>query len=219
MDRCRDIHAFLASRGRLSRIPTARSTSDRFLEAYQRVQPLTIGELWALAITLRITLVENLRRLAEAIVARLSISQLADNLADRILGTDDHRPEPASLVLKSLDQVPWSTTFAVQLAQRLRDHDPNATPALRWLNERLETEGITIDQIVRAEVQQQSGANVTVRNVITSMRLVSMINWAEFFESVSPVDAIMRTEATLQQWIFLHVISTDARSKKLRARI
>ncbi|HQT89898.1 MAG TPA: hypothetical protein PK677_15375, partial [Acidiphilium sp.] len=32
----------------------------RFVEAYQRVQPLTIGELWALAITLRVTLVENL---------------------------------------------------------------------------------------------------------------------------------------------------------------
>jgi cyclic beta-1,2-glucan synthetase len=165
----------------------------RFLEAYQRVQPLTIGELWALAITLRITLVENLRRLAEAIVARISTSQLADKLADRILGTDDHRPEPASVILKSLDRMPWSTAFAVQLAQRLRDHDPNATPALRWLHERLETEGITIDHIVRAEVQQQSAVNVTVRNVITSMRLLSMINWAEFFESVSPVDAVMRT--------------------------
>ena len=165
----------------------------RFLEAYQRVQPLTIGELWALAITLRITLVENLRRLAEAIVARISTSQLADKLADRILGTDDQRPEPASVILKSLDRMPWSTAFAVQLAQRLRDHDSNATPALRWLHERLETEGITIDHIVRAEVQQQSAVNVTVRNVITSMRLVSMINWAEFFESVSLVDAVMRT--------------------------
>jgi len=50
----------------------------RFVEAYQRVQPLTIGELWAIAITLRITLVENLRRLAEAIVVRLSASRTAD---------------------------------------------------------------------------------------------------------------------------------------------
>jgi cyclic beta-1,2-glucan synthetase len=164
----------------------------RFVEAYQRVQPLTIGELWALAITLRITLVENLRRLAEAIVARLTISRLADTLADRISGTDDGGPEQESAVLKSLDQIPWSTTFSVQLAQRLRDHDPNATPALRWLNERLEAEGMSTDQVVREEVQQQSAMNVTVRNVITSMRLVSMINWAEFFESVSPVDAIMR---------------------------
>jgi len=35
-----------------------------FVRAYQEVAPLTIGELWAVAITLRIVLVENLRRLA-----------------------------------------------------------------------------------------------------------------------------------------------------------
>ena len=39
--------------------------------------------------------------------------------------------------------------------QRLRDRDPNATPALRWLNERLEAEGLTTDQVVRGEVQQR----------------------------------------------------------------
>jgi len=37
-------------------------TLRRFVNAYQRVQPLTIGELWAVAITIRIVLVENLRR-------------------------------------------------------------------------------------------------------------------------------------------------------------
>ena len=38
----------------------------RFVRAYQEVQPLTIGELWAVSITLRIVLVENLGRLARA---------------------------------------------------------------------------------------------------------------------------------------------------------
>ena len=37
-------------------------TLRRFVSAYQRVQPLTIGELWAVAITLRVVLIENLRR-------------------------------------------------------------------------------------------------------------------------------------------------------------
>ena len=164
----------------------------RFVEAYQRVQPLTIGELWAIAITLRITLVENLRRLAEAIVVRLSASRTADELADRILGTADHDPESSAAVLRSLALVQWSTAFAVQLSQRLRDRDPSTTPALRWLNERLAAEGTTTDQVVREEFQFQSAMNVTVRNVITSMRLVSMINWSEFVESVSPIDAILR---------------------------
>ena len=109
----------------------------RFVEAYQRVQPLTIGELWALAITLRITLVENLRRLAEEIMAQQSAVQLADVLADQILGAAAGDAEPASAILRSLDQAPWSTAFAVELAQRLRDHDPDTTPALRWLNDKL----------------------------------------------------------------------------------
>ena len=40
----------------------------RMVRAYQEVEPLTIGELWAIAISLRILLVENLRRLADQIV-------------------------------------------------------------------------------------------------------------------------------------------------------
>ncbi|MEO6947908.1 MAG: glycosyl transferase, partial [Nitrobacter sp.] len=164
----------------------------RFVEAYQRVQPLTIGELWALAITLRITLVENLRRLAEAIQAQQSASGLADALADRILGSAEAHQEPASTILHSLDLVPWSAAFAVELAHRLRDQDPDVTPGLRWLNDKLAAEGTTADQIVREDFQRHSATDVTVRSVITSMRLVSMINWAEFVESVSPVDAVLR---------------------------
>ena len=57
-----------------------------FVRAYQEVQPLTIGELWAVAITLRIVLVENLRRLAELIMHSSAARQEANGLADRLLG-------------------------------------------------------------------------------------------------------------------------------------
>ncbi len=159
----------------------------RFVDAYQKHQLLTIGELWAIAITLRLTLVENLRRLAEAIIERLSARRNADELADRMFETAGGVWSPAEL-----DGAPWSTAFAVQLAQRLRDHDPETTPALEWLNKRLAAAGTNTEAIVRKEVQRQSETNVSVRNIITSMRLVSTINWAEWFESVSAVDRILR---------------------------
>src|SRR5271154_4523857 len=54
----------------------------RFVSAYQRVQPLSIGELWAVAITLRIVLVENLRRLAGHIASSRDARNEADLLAD-----------------------------------------------------------------------------------------------------------------------------------------
>src|SRR5262249_49671584 len=78
------------------------------------------------------------------------------------------------------------------LVQRLREQDPAVVPALRWLAERLAAQGTTTDEIVHREHEAQAALNVTVRNVITSMRLVSAFDWKEFFESVSPVDEVLR---------------------------
>ncbi len=162
-------------------------TFGRFVRAYQRVQPLTIGELWALAISLRLVLVENLRRLAERVAARGTARDRADGIADVLLGTAGVPKPERSAVLPMLERAPFSQAFAVQLVQRLREQDPAVTPALEWLDRRFEQDGTTAEEIVREEHQQQIANHATVRNVITSMRLLSSADWADFFESVSLV--------------------------------
>ncbi len=169
----------------------------RFLHAYQRVQPLTIGELWAVAITLRVVLVENLRRLAQSIVRGRAARQEADTLADELLGVgDDGAVAPTTRGLARFEGGPLVTAFAVQLVQRLREQDRAVTPALRWLDQRLEAQGTTSDDIVRVEHQRQAAMNVTVRNVILSMSLMSALDWTEFFETVSLVDGVLRAGPT-----------------------
>ena len=71
----------------------------RYLRAYQAVQPLTIGELWAVAITLRVVLVENLRRIAKRVVDSRAGRRAADAIADRLLGAGGRAVEPAEAVL------------------------------------------------------------------------------------------------------------------------
>ena len=164
----------------------------RFVVAYQRIQPLTIGELWALAITIRVVLVENLRRLADLIVSSQASRDAADALAERLLGGGIRRPEPAAATLKPYAELPLTRPFAVQLVQRFRDEDPATTPALQWLDRRLSSQGTNADEIVREEHRRQGAANVTVRNIVTSMRIISELDWAEFFESVSLVDEALR---------------------------
>ncbi len=177
-------------------------TLGRFVRAYQRVQPLTIGELWAVAITLRIVLVENIRRAAEQIVSGRVARQQADSLADRLLGSGDRELALATAALRGFDRRTLPREFVVQLIQRLRDHDPMVTPALAWLDERLAAQGTTADQLVSEEHQRQGAMNVTVRNVITSMRLISAFDWAEFFESVSPVDEVLRANSRFAEMTF-----------------
>src|SRR6202790_695939 len=173
----------------------------RFVNSYQRVQPLTIGELWALAITLRVVLVENLRKLADSIVRSRRAREEADHLVDSLLGNND-LPAISPVVLRRFEQEPLERAFAVQLVQRLRDLDPKVGPILLWLDKRLDAQGTTSDEIARAEHQDQTAMTVTVRNVIMSMRLMSAFDWHEFFESISPVDEVLRNGSAFAEMDF-----------------
>lgn len=168
-------------------------TLARFIRAYQQVTPLTIGELWAIAITLRVALVENLRRLAARIVEARNARNVADKLADLLLEMAGRQPGEVTAELdaaigkkKKLDKA-----FVVQLTQRLRDQDPEVWPALDWLEKRLALEGMSTEQVVHLEHQRQAATQATVGNIITSMRLLSTLDWKEFFESVSKIDPVL----------------------------
>ena len=163
----------------------------RCVRAYQEVQPLTIGELWATAITLRIVLVENLRRIAGRVVASRAGRRDADAVADRLLGSGGRAVEAPAAVLAGLDGPMLSEAFFVQLVQRLRDQDPSIAPALAWIEERLAGSGLNADGVVQAEHQRQVAGSVTVRNIITSMRLISDVDWSELVERFSLVDDLL----------------------------
>jgi cyclic beta-1,2-glucan synthetase len=194
-------------------------TLHRFCRAYQRVQPLTIGELWAIAITLRVVLIDNLSRLAAGIVYRLKLRENADDLADALL-SEIEDPAPALAGLRKAETTILPHTFAAQLFQRLRDHDPEKTPGLSWLHATLAAQSTTADDIVHSEHQRQGAVNVSVRNVITSLRLISSVDWAKFFEGVSLVDELMRDESAYGSFdfstrdLYRHAIEDLARNSR-----
>ena len=165
-----------------------------FIDAYQRIQPLTIGELWAIAITLRIVLVENLCRLGEQITREQARRDRANQLADTMLREGDGEAALTEYLRVHKNQR-LSETFAAQLVTRLRAQDPDTTPALRWLDEQLRNQNLSVEVIVEHIERRQGAANVTIRNVITSMRLISDIDWASLFEQVSLVDAQLRANS------------------------
>ncbi len=191
----------------------------RFVRAYQSVQPLTIGELWAVAITLRVVLVENMRRAAQRIVSGRIARQEADALADRLLGVNGQVADPSALVRYQISARELPPAFVVQLTQRLRDQDPKVTPALLWLEHHLAVRQTSADQIVHDEHQRQGASNVTVRNIITSMRLISDVDWAEFFESVSLVDETLRVGSDFAQTRFRYAQSVPQRDREACARL
>jgi cyclic beta-1,2-glucan synthetase len=171
-------------------------TLRRFIHAYQQHAQLTIGELWAVAISLRLALVENLRRLASRIVAARAAREEADALADKLLEVAGRAPNnlPALLAGRLGQHEDLDRAFVVQLTQRLHDQDPAVVPVFDWLDKYLRKQGQAIEEIVHLEHQRQAAAQVTVGNIITSMRLLSTLDWRDFVESVSLVDPVLAAD-------------------------
>jgi cyclic beta-1,2-glucan synthetase len=160
----------------------------KFVASYQEVKPLTIGELWAIPITLRLLLIENLRRIAEPIVQARRLRREADRIADGLLGIGDRRATEARQALDRYAAREIPQPLAVQLLQRLRERDPETTPELIWLADQLAAQGTTPDEAVSETHRRQAATNVTVRNIVTSLRQISSFDWAEFVDAVSLVD-------------------------------
>jgi cyclic beta-1,2-glucan synthetase len=94
------------------------------VRAYQSVDPLTLGELWAIPITLRVLLVENLRRLAIRIIHSQTGRKMADEFVDnyeQIIAQSDKPESP--LPVPVLPTEPLIQSYAVQILQR--SHDPH----------------------------------------------------------------------------------------------
>ena len=172
------------------------------INAYQTIQPLKIGELWAVSITLQIVLIENLRRLAQQITRSRAARRDADVAADRLLGMSGHKAEPASVVFAGRGAAPLEEAFAVQLVHRLRDQDPKFTPALAWLDRRLARQNLTAESAVREVHRNEGAANVTVRNIVTSLRVISEVDWKELFERFCLVDGALTLDGAFKDMDF-----------------
>ncbi len=164
-----------------------------FIAAYQQVTALKLGELWAIPIMLRLALIENLRRVGTRVAADRLARNLADSWADQM--TQIAEKDPKSLIMVIADMArsnpPISSSFVAELARRLQGQGPALALALTWIEQWLSEFGLTIEQLVQSEGQQQAADQVSISNSIGSLRLLGAMDWREFVETRSFVEQIL----------------------------
>jgi hypothetical protein len=167
-----------------------------FVAAYQAVTVLALGELWAIPIMLRLALIENLRRIAARIAADRTDRNRADYWADRM--TEIAETDPKSLILVIADMArsdpPMVSTFVAELSRRLQGQGPALALPLTWIEQRLSEGGLTIEQLVQSENQQQAADQVSISNSIGSLRFLGAMDWREFVETMSVVERTLRED-------------------------
>jgi cyclic beta-1,2-glucan synthetase len=161
----------------------------RFVQAYQTVTPLTIGELWAVPIMLRLGLLENLRCLSLQMLGAWADRREAEAWKKHLIP-----PEGAAVCPPGEPKCKWSDPFVVHLLQQLRDHGTGAYPGIEWLETHLAGRSLNSTEVLRREHQRQAANQVSVGNCVTSLRLLSALDWTVFFERTSLVEKVLSTD-------------------------
>ncbi|HJX14254.1 MAG TPA: glycosyltransferase family 2 protein, partial [Candidatus Deferrimicrobiaceae bacterium] len=171
-------------------------TLDSFVAAYQTVTFLTLGELWAIPIMLRLALIENLRRAGARIAAGMMDRNRAAHWAKQMMEIAEK--DPKSLILVTADMArsnpPMGSSFVAEFARLLQGQSPALALPLTWIEQRLSESGLTIEQLVRSESQQQAADQVSISNSIGSLRFLGAMDWREFVERMSVVEQVLRED-------------------------
>ena len=171
-------------------------TLQEFLDSYQSVSVLTIGELWAIPIMLRLALIENLRRVAVRISAEMHAQSEADSWAERMIKSAES--DPKNLILLIADMARSDprivSSFVAELARKLQGKGAALALPLTWIEQRLSETGLTIEQLVQSELQQQAADQVSISNSIRGLRSLAATDWKKIVESTSAVDKILRRD-------------------------
>src|SRR5258707_5714648 len=157
-----------------------------FVNSYQRVAPLTIGELWAWPSMLKLARLETLRRLATETMESRSARLAADAYVAQIerLGDEIARLLPVVFGLAPI----------VHLLHRVREYGLRLSSIRTAVERHLAAQETTAEAAIRGEHQRQAADQVSVANAIGSLRFCSALDWRQYFESVSLVEQVLQRD-------------------------
>ncbi|HMI49377.1 MAG TPA: hypothetical protein VK481_11940, partial [Gemmatimonadaceae bacterium] len=166
-----------------------------FVREYQTVTPLRIGELWAIPTMLRLGLVENIRRMALRVAARLQEVESADRAAAVLREASEESSRALATALAAFvdKHPPFTPTWVARFLQQVRSYQTNFTPLI-WLEQWIAEDGPSAEEAATRSNRRVALTQVTVANSITSLRTISRLDWKDFVEAQSATDKLLRQD-------------------------
>jgi len=166
-----------------------------FIQAYQSQSLLSMSELWAVPLMLRIALVESIRNTCETIEASRQDWYRAEELVSRIVSSGPDEQRIGRILAEAFGKNGEITpSFTEHLIRRLRKHGNILSVVTALLDHKLKNEGTSTAELTGTEHQIQAETQVAIGNSITGLRLISEIDWSDIFEMLSRVEQILRKD-------------------------
>ncbi len=170
--------------------------ATRFIAAYQTVESLKLGELWAFPIMLQLALLENLRRVGVRIAQRREERDAAITWADRMLAAAESEPKQLIQLLAEFANadVPLTAPFVEEFYDRLQAQGPAMAFVQTWVEQKLHEQGVTATELSEAAGRTAAANQISIANSIGSLRFIGAMDWKHYVESLSVVEQTLRED-------------------------
>ncbi|MCA9167319.1 MAG: hypothetical protein KDB23_06605, partial [Planctomycetales bacterium] len=157
----------------------------RFVSHFQHGTELTIGETWAFPIMLRVVMVEELGVVCDHLIEECerydAVHQLieratSDSPGDFAIPPELNNPAGLSALYTAMNEVDLPTPFVATFDRTLSEA------------------GTSLTELRRLEQHRQATSQVSIANIITSMRLLAAVDWIVFFEAVNQTEGVLRRD-------------------------
>ncbi|MGC9451354.1 MAG: GH36-type glycosyl hydrolase domain-containing protein [Oceanipulchritudo sp.] len=169
---------------------------NAFVDAFQSGCTLTVGELWAIPIMLRLGLIENLQRITGRLARAREDANLAEFWVERLRTMAEESPSRLVIVVAEManTEVPLTSSFVAAFCQLLSRQSPVLHLARTWLEQRLGENALSIEHLSHQEGQNQAADQVSVSNSITSLRFIGSMDWKRFVDGQSRIESALRRD-------------------------
>ncbi|MGF1671871.1 MAG: glycosyltransferase 36, partial [Balneolaceae bacterium] len=169
-----------------------------YIQCYQEVESLRIGEIWAIPIVVRLILIEQLAEKAAVVLKRKKLRPEIRDFINEIHEAED--PEPGEVVgkliswFKDKSKSSREQLYLVELLSQLQTSGLLKSDEKRWFEYKFRKYGLTVEEALRFEAQTKSRQQISVQNAVQSLRKISDYDWTEFVENCSMVDRMLRLD-------------------------
>ncbi len=167
---------------------------EEFIESYQKNKVLTMGEMWALPLMIRIALIQKISQVAKKIELTQKEKCKAESVGDSIIEAYGSNNVDSKLEKFYVEDIHLTPQFMERLIKILRDNGLDNVKLNNWINKKWHCSEKEIEDMINEEHLMESNFKLSIGNCITSLRNIDAINWHESFENLSYVEQILRKD-------------------------
>ncbi|WP_160674597.1 glucoamylase family protein [Clostridium sp. C8-1-8] len=161
-----------------------------FLRGCDEREYITLGELWAFPLMLRVGLIEGIATVTDKLAYIQKEKQAGEELAYRIIDSSNKESLEKTIADIAKSDEKFSIEMGEKLFRVLRDNSIDNDELYKTLAKKV-TKEEKFEDAITGEFIRENKLQLSMGNYITSLRTIDAISWKYVFDSVSRIEKLL----------------------------